>query len=85
MSTSLTAFGDMSTTSIWEIASGTGVVCRHLDASPYVLPLLLSEAATVVTSNQGCPSSSWTKICPTLPVAPNTAAFNIFSHHLMLL
>ena len=77
MSTSFTTLGFMSTTSIWATASGIGVVCRHLEASPYVLPLLLSEAATVVTSNHGCPSSSWTKICPTFPVAPNTAAFNI--------
>ena len=57
-------------TVILAMRSGRGVSSRHLAASPYVLPLDRSLAASQATSNHGWSSRSWMKRWPTIPVAP---------------
>src|SRR5688572_31251991 len=59
--------------------AGTGVPSaqRPATASPYDLPADAALAATAVSSNQGCASSSATYLWPTMPVAPRTPTLSL--------
>src|SRR3954451_7051157 len=65
----------------FRIAAGTGVpsVQRPATASPYDLPADDALAATAVTENHGCASSSATNRWPTMPVAPRTPTLSLFA------
>ncbi|OPX73254.1 MAG: hypothetical protein A4E43_01547 [Methanosaeta sp. PtaB.Bin005] len=69
-----TSLGSTLTTVISAMSSGSSLSRRHFAASRYFLPALLSDAARLVSSNQGWLFSPSMKRCPTAPVAPKTPA-----------
>src|SRR5438270_6797978 len=62
--------GEASDTGIFATRSGIGVFSFQRAASAYGRPAERSEAANHATSNQGCCSSNWMNLWPTIPVAP---------------
>src|SRR6266700_7936570 len=72
----LTSEASPTTRSPTRAGIGVAIAQRPLTAALYGCPADLALAATAVTLNHGCPSSSDTYRCPTMPVAPRTPTLN---------